>query len=172
MSTGVSRRSALRGAAWTATAVTVVVATPNIAAASVTEPPLLVGTLSGVTANPVKYNNPANANVKHVKWDLRFVNTGNFDLTQLRILCTFQEQSPTEITAFKIDSSTGVWSPTAGAPLFDATYTHFTGPVEDNDVVLFTPDFKGANNSKGTLKVEIFEGTTKLGEAIGTWKPA
>ena len=33
-SSGISRRTALRGAAWSASAVTVVVATPNIAAAS------------------------------------------------------------------------------------------------------------------------------------------
>ena len=32
---GITRRTALRGAAWSASAVTVVVATPNIAAASV-----------------------------------------------------------------------------------------------------------------------------------------
>jgi hypothetical protein len=37
-SSGVSRRTALRGAAWSASAVTVVVATPNVAAAS-TPPP-------------------------------------------------------------------------------------------------------------------------------------
>lgn len=35
-SSGISRRTALRGAAWSASAVTVVVATPNIAAATVT----------------------------------------------------------------------------------------------------------------------------------------
>ena len=33
---GITRRTALRGAAWSASAVTVVVATPNIAAATVT----------------------------------------------------------------------------------------------------------------------------------------
>lgn len=39
-SSGISRRTALRGAAWSASAVTVVVATPNIAAASVVVPPV------------------------------------------------------------------------------------------------------------------------------------
>lgn len=43
-SSGISRRTALRGAAWSASAVTVVVATPNIAAASTT------GTASGSSA--------------------------------------------------------------------------------------------------------------------------
>ncbi|MBD3923458.1 hypothetical protein IEZ26_02395 [Nocardioides cavernae] len=38
---GITRRTALRGAAWSASAVTVVVATPNIAAASVTTPPAM-----------------------------------------------------------------------------------------------------------------------------------
>lgn len=45
---GITRRTALRGAAWSASAVTVVVATPNIAAATVT------GTASGSMARVEK----------------------------------------------------------------------------------------------------------------------
>src|SRR5687768_9209304 len=43
---GITRRTALRGAAWSASAVTVVVATPNIAAASVTPTGTAVGSVT------------------------------------------------------------------------------------------------------------------------------
>ncbi|MGF9759613.1 hypothetical protein AAII07_30905 [Microvirga sp. 0TCS3.31] len=46
---GISRRTALRGAAWSASAVTVVVATPNIAAASVTPTGSASGSASRTT---------------------------------------------------------------------------------------------------------------------------
>lgn len=173
-SSGISRRTALRGAAWSASAVTVVVATPNIAAASVTPPMTFTGALTTSinNATPVKYNDPVASSVKHVKWqDLRFANTGTGDLADLNIKIILSENSPTNVE-FTVSSAGGLWTTSGSGKNFAATYEGVQEPLEPNDVLTFTPNFKGANNSGGSMTVQFFYGSVMLGQKTGTWKPA
>ncbi|WP_299931016.1 hypothetical protein [uncultured Nocardioides sp.] len=174
-SSGISRRTALRGAAWSASAVTVVVATPNIAAASGGTAPLtFTGALTTAINNetPVKYNDRDSNSVKHVKWqDLRFANTGTGDLADLNIEIILSENSPTNVE-FTVSSAGGVWTTSGSGRNFAATYEGVQDPLEPNDVLTFTPNFKGANNSGGSMTVRFFYGSVMLGEKTGTWKPA
>lgn len=161
-----SRRTVIRTAAWTAPAVSIAVAAPAFAAASTDNKR---GTLVGTgtpPATPIKYNDSANASVKHVKWNLTFRNTGTVSLSALNIVCAFTEQSPVEITAFTV--TPGAWTTGKKNSTFTATYT---GTVGVGGTLSFTPDFTGANNSKGTLTVMIYDGTTLLATASGNWKP-
>lgn len=166
MSTGVSRRSALRGAAWTATAVTVVVATPNIAAASGGTQTALVSAQNP----PVKYSIQDD---KHVRWDLRVTNTGTLPLTNFYVVFTFAETASTHPTQMVVTSTssvlTGTQTWTESAASLTATYDNTT--VGLNEVINVHVDLGGVNNAAGSLTATFYAGTpaTMLQSVTDTW---
>jgi hypothetical protein len=166
MSTGVSRRSALRGAAWTATAVTVVVATPNIAAAS-------GGTQAGLVSAqkpPVKYSIKDD---KHVRWDLQVTNTGTLPLTNFYVVFTFSETASTQPTQMVVTSTSSVltgtqtWTESAGT--LTATYDNTT--VGLGEVINVHVDLGGVNNAAGTLTATFYAGnpSAQVQSVTDTW---
>lgn len=171
LSRGISRRTALRGAAWSASAVTVVVAAPAYAAASTVQ---LVGALttSGPNPVPVKYNDQQISSIKHVTWqDIQFTNTGTGALNDLRIVVTLAENSPTDVV-FTVASVGGTWTTSGSGTTFQASYSGAQEPLAVGQMLTFTPNFKGANNSAGSMTVEVFSGTLKLGQVSGKWTAA
>lgn len=94
---GITRRTALRGAAWSASAVTIVVATPNIAAASVIVPPPPPPT--GSAKGSVTRSNGSGA---VFTFDTKLTNTGSTAFTNPTVVMSWNGESRT----FSLGSTT------------------------------------------------------------------
>ena len=154
-SSGISRRTALRGAAWSASAVTVVVATPNIAAATPGTAIVPSGTVDCST--PVKYGE----SVKYVDWDI-FVTCDNMELKGLQLQLTYDQNgggnsaklSTVEVQSFSPASS---WSSAITKETMIATVsaTHAGPDVARGVTASIHVRFQGTDNSKGQVGATV-----------------
>lgn len=167
MTTGVSRRTALRGAAWTASAVTVVVATPNFAAASGGVPSATV-----TTGTLVKCSVQSS---KHVVGDYILNNTGSVPLTGLYVVFTFSETAATQPNTMVVTSTSSVVSGTQtwASSVSNLTATYPIGQVNLGEVVSLHVDLGGVNNAAGSLTAAFYvagsPNAVLVGSATETW---
>ena len=167
MTTGVSRRTALRGAAWTASAVTVVVATPNFAAASDGVPSATV-----TTGTLVKCSVQSS---KHVVGDFILNNTGSVALTGLYVVFTFSETAATQPSSMAVTSTSSVLSGTStwSGSVSNLTATYPIGQVNLGETVSVHVDLGGVNNAAGTLTAKFYvagnPSPVLVGSATETW---
>jgi hypothetical protein len=138
LSAGISRRTALRGAAWSASAVTVVVATPNIAAAS--------GGATGIggASSAIRQGNTLEASSS--------LTAGPAELRSIQavVTVTFDTAGPT-ISSTSLDSQSA-WAAT-GFTSFTATFT--LGSLAAGQTAAFEPriGLKNASNVAGTFSI-------------------
>lgn len=145
-----SRRAVVRGAAWTGAAVTIVVATPNIAAASHGEPHGTVSTLS--------IDRSINdANVHLVTWVIRVTNTGTAPISSLQ--ATFDGVAGT--TRLTITSSGGDWT---GTGINTRTYG---GVIPVGSSLDITVVFERSKNGTGVATASFLTGATAVGGPLG-----
>jgi hypothetical protein len=144
LSSGISRRTALRGAAWSASAVTVVVATPNIAAASTT----LKLTSGGA------YRSSKDNNTHYVTWTFT-VQAGSTPLTNLTASFSWVDG----VAELAVTSGGTTWSGTGDT-------TRVYGTVPANGSVTVTVRFTRKNNGNGTASVILSAGSPSA--VIGT----
>jgi hypothetical protein len=135
---GITRRTALRGAAWSASAVTVVVATPNIAAAS-------TGTVT--FADSSAYRSSKDQNTHYVIWTFT-IKAGAVALTDLK--ADFSGVSA--VTDLTVTSGTTTW---ADAGEMSRVY----GTIPANGSLTVTARFTRTNNGNGTASVIISAGS-------------
>lgn len=149
---GITRRTALRGAAWSASAVTVVVATPNIAAASGG------GTGSAGTTSAVRQGNRLNVTSS--------LTAGPKALTNIQavVTVTFNSAGPT------ISSATASSWAAAGRTSFTATFT--LASLAANTPVSFSPvlGLKDASEVAGSFSIRYtWDGNSAGATAGGTF---
>jgi hypothetical protein len=70
---------------------------------------------------------------------------------------------------FKVSSAGGTWTTSGSGTTFEAHYSGAQEPLTPGQMLVFTPDFKGANNSAGTMTVEFFAGSLSLGSVSAKW---
>jgi len=144
----VSRRGVVRGAAWSTAAVTIVVATPNIAAASHGEPHLELTTTSIQRSS-------GDANVHYVTWSFTLTNTGTVPLHGL----TATVSEVTGVTALSVRTGGVSWT---GSGVSSRTYGTLEVGASIDVVVVFTR----GNNSKGTATVNLVAGTPSVSVGV------
>ena len=151
-----SRRNVMRGAAWTTAAVTVVVATPNIAAASTTGP---VEPAVTITPDlPTKYS--VN-DTKYVEWDID-VQCTNMALTGLVLQLTYNQSGGgrnarlDEVVVRNYDPA-GDWSASVTKATMTATAsaTCLTGSVPQGTTAHLHIQFRGSDNSAGEVSATL-----------------
>jgi hypothetical protein len=152
---GVSRRTALRGAAWTASAVTVVVATPNIAAASVVD---VTGVVT--SGNPWK---ESDANIKHVFWDITLTNTSTVAMTGITVDFTFADNGGGLPVSLTVTGGGATWTVNN---LTDLIAT-FGGSIPAGGSITFRADFVTPNNAAGNVSAAVYAGGTLIGSTSG-----
>lgn len=134
---GITRRTALRGAAWSASAVTVVVATPNIAAASTTPS----------WTNGSAYRSSNDQNAQFVTWTFT-IQAGSTALTN--VTAVFSGVS--SVTKLVVTSGTSTWSGTGNT-------TRVYGTVAPNEKITVTAIFTRGSNGNGTASVNLSAGS-------------
>ena len=150
---GVSRRTALRGAAWAAPAVTIVTAAPAFAATS----NALVANVTVGSTTPVKYSVQ---NTKFVAWDLS-VRSTNMDLTGLVIQLTYLQSgggSTAELETVTVRSfpAAASWTATVTKRTMTATATAtYTGTIARGVTADIHVEFKGTDNSAGEVSATL-----------------
>lgn len=153
----ISRRTALRGAAWSASAVTVVVATPNIAAA--TPGTAIVPTTTVVAGTPIKFSRKDD---KFVAWDLS-ISSSNMDLEGLALHFTYDQAGGgtnpllSKVTAASYSSTPSPsWTAevTKASMIATAVATCATRVAKGNTVNVHV-EFSGTDNSEGKVGVTV-----------------
>nr|WP_300047387.1 hypothetical protein [uncultured Nocardioides sp.] len=166
---GITRRTALRGAAWSASAVTVVVATPNIAAAS---PGIAVKPAVTVTpGTPQKYSVQS---TKFVAWDVT-VKCTNMDLSGLTFLLTYNQtggggKGTLDEVIVRNYSPAAAWSASVTKPSMTANATAtYGGVVSKESTANVHIQFRGSDNSSGQVSLTVMA-KDSLGSsvAVGT----
>jgi hypothetical protein len=151
LSSGISRRTALRGAAWSASAVTVVVATPNIAAASGG------ATGSGGTTKVKRQGNNLEVSSS--------ITAGPASLTNVRAVVTvsFTAAGPSLASA----TVNPPWS-TSGS-VSASTATFILGPLAAGQTVSFKPTLgmNDASEVAGSLTIHYTWDGNADGDTVG-----
>jgi hypothetical protein len=168
-SSGISRRTALRGAAWSASAVTVVVATPNIAAAT---PGTAIEPSTTVTAGtPIKYSVQ---DAKFVAWDIA-VTCSNMDLKGLVLLFSYNQTGgggAATLDKVKVHNfpAAATWSASVTKPSMVATAAAtYGGIVARGTTADIHVQFEGSDNSSGQVSVTVMaEDSTGAQVVVGS----
>lgn len=137
-----TRRTLVRGAAWSVPVVSIAAAAPAFASSVATS------TLTGSAA--VKWGE---SNPKHVYWDLTLAN-GPVAITSVSIVFTYAPKGGGTFTEFKIYSYSAdptTWGFQAIPPSGSETVTATTTGIAANTVTQIHTDFSGADNSVGTV---------------------
>ena len=176
MSTAVSarptRRTLVRGAAWSIPVVALAATAPAFAASTATTG------FTGVVGTAEKWSN---GNEKHVSWDLQFTN-GPVAIDELRITFTYAPTSTGPFTSFEIygyAATTGsrdlTWTyPAITAPTSTLTATHLAD-IPANTTYRLHTDFAGGDNAAGTVQataqIKYVGSTTFVSQMVGpiTW---
>jgi hypothetical protein len=148
---GVTRRTALRGAAWTASAVTVVVATPNIAAASTVD---LTGDVT-----PGKPWKASEASIKHVYWEITVKNTSSLPMTGITVDFSFADNGGGTPVSLTVTGGGSTWTIVNAAELIAA----FNGTIPAGQSITFRADFVTPNNAAGNVSAIVMAGGTVIG---------
>ena len=150
-----SRRTVVRGAAWTTAAVTVVVATPNIAAASTAA---LKPSVSVAFGTPEKYSVQ---NTKYVAWDID-VTSSNMDLTGLQLQLTYNQtggggtSTVDEVVVQSFAPSGSAWTASVGTEAMPASATAtYTGIIAQGTTGHIHVQFRGSDNSAGKVSATL-----------------
>lgn len=154
---GITRRTALRGAAWSASAVTVVVATPNIAAASTGS--AIVPTTSVVAGTPIKFSRKDD---KFVAWDLT-ISSSDMDLKGLALHLDYSQTGGgtnpmlSKVTAASYSPRPGPsWTAEVTKPSMVATaIATCATTVAKGASVSVHIEFNGTDNSAGKVGVTV-----------------
>ena len=135
---GITRRTALRGAAWSASAVTVVVAAPNIAAAS---------GASVTFVDSSAYRSSKDKNTHYVIWTFT-IRAGSAPLTDLK--ADFDGVSA--VTDLTVTSDSTTWSDVGAL-------SRMYGTLPANGSLTVTAHFTRANNGNGTASMILSAGS-------------
>lgn len=135
---GITRRTALRGAAWSASAVTVVVATPNIAAAS-------GGTLT--FADSSAYRSSKDQNTHYVIWTFT-IRAGSAPLTNLKV----DFSGVSAVTNLAVTSGSVEWSDVG-------EMSRMYGTLPANESITLTVKFTRTSNGNGTASANVSAGS-------------
>lgn len=152
-SSGISRRTALRGAAWSASAVTVVVATPNIAAAS--------GGSKGTAGTTTAIRS---GNTLYVTSSLTAASAA-LSSVQARVTVSFDPVG----ASIKSTSAQSPWV-TTGSTELTATFTAASVPA--GGTLSFKPELvlKDASDVDGTISIHYtWDGNADGATAVGTF---
>lgn len=142
-----TRRSLVRGAAWSLPVVSIAAAAPAFAASAANT------TFGAVAGTAVKWGN---GNEKHVSWDLLLTN-GAVAIQSVSIAFTYFPTSGGGFEVFTIygyAATTGprdiTWTiPSIAGEVTTATSTH--GPIAANSTTRIHTDFAGDDNAAGTV---------------------
>lgn len=135
---GITRRTALRGAAWSASAVTVVVATPNIAAAS-------TGTVT--FADSSAYRSSKDQNTHYVIWTFT-IYAGSAPLTNLKV----DFSGVSAVTSLLVTSGATEWSDVGAM-------SRMYGTLGANESLTVTAKFTRTSNGNGTASLILSAGS-------------
>lgn len=142
---GITRRTALRGAAWSASAVTVVVATPNIAAAS---------TGTATFSNSAAYRSSKDQSTHYVTWTFTII-AGSAPLTNLK--ADFSGVSA--VSDLTVTCGETTWSDTGAM-------SRMYGTLDANGSITVTARFTRTSNGNGTASLILSAGSPN--RVIGT----
>lgn len=149
-----TRRTVLRTAAWTAPAVSIAVAAPAFASASLVPK----GDVSAVS--PDKFSDGSD---KYVRWDLWVTNTGSTPITTLTVVFSFLDNgSESAVLSSVINSTSGSWT-------WSGLTASWTGSLGKTPPLGFRAVFTGGNNAGGSVLATVSSGSTILGTTSGTW---
>lgn len=149
MSAGPTRRTVVRGAAWSVPVVAVAAVAPAFAVSTASSG------FTGVAGTAEKWSN---GNVKHVSWDLTLTN-GPVAIDEVRITFTYAPTSTGPFTAFEIYGYAATTGPRDTTWTFPAitvatstlTATHLND-IPANTVYNLHTDFAGGDNAAGTVR--------------------
>lgn len=164
-SIGISRRTALRGAAWSAPVISLAVATPAFAASGD-----LVPSITVTTGTLVKCSVQSE---KHVIGDFTLIN-GSAPLIGLYVVFTFSETAGTQPATMITTSASNVLRGTTTWNSSPSTMTtsYPVAQVATGETITVRVDLGGVNNAAGSLTATFYvpgNPAIAVGRSTKTW---